>query len=178
MIGQIKKCNAGFADKFNELVEECWLFFSSDDSLFEVDYRGISMDQWTSKAIQQNIKQWNEQIFNTLNEKPNLYAIYAKTKESNNWELMYIGHSSEENIKTRITNHLVGKHKKTGSVLNKIKESVDYGAKIGVKFIKIAPESLRVSIEAELIRNHKNELPWNINGKGKSTTKKSKNTVK
>jgi hypothetical protein len=49
-------------------------------------------------------------------------------------------------------------------MLEAVKTLVTSGQEIGVSFIKVEPESLRLFVEETIIAKHKNELPWNTHG--------------
>ncbi|MDN3660370.1 hypothetical protein [Vibrio agarivorans] len=67
------------------------------------------------------------------------------------------------NYRQRIRNHLITKHEKTGSKLQNIKQAVSGGCQVSVSFISIEPESLRNTIEEELIKKYSPE--WNKVGR-------------
>ena len=49
-------------------------------------------------------------------------------------------------------------------MLEAVKTAVAAGQEIGVSFIKVEPESLRLFVEETIIAKHKTELPWNTHG--------------
>ncbi len=63
-----------------------------------------------------------------------------------------------------MTQHLIAKDHRTGSMLEAVKTAVAAQQKIGVSFIKVQPESLRLFVEETIIAKHKDELPWNTHG--------------
>lgn len=96
----------------------------------------------------------------------NIYMIFS------NGNLKYIGQRQAKGIKTRLDQHLFGKsysvnennvQNGTVSKWNLIKKEVDNGNKITFKTVLVQPDSLRTTIELELIRKLSPE--WNIQGK-------------
>jgi hypothetical protein len=59
---------------------------------------------------------------------------------------------------------MITKDHRTGSMLKAVKTAVAAGQEIGVSFIKVEPQSLRLFVEETIIVKHKNELPWNTHG--------------
>ncbi len=95
----------------------------------------------------------------------NIYALYV------NGKLKYIGESKSTRIKQRLNNHLFGsgfKTDKTGKQIGTVSKwhlisnAIDKGQTITFKCILIEPDSLRTSIEEELIKIHNPD--WNIHG--------------
>ena len=96
----------------------------------------------------------------------NIYMIFS------NGNLKYIGQRQAKGIKTRLDQHLFGKsysvdennvQNGTISKWNLIKKEVDNGNTITFKTVLVQPDSLRTTIELELIRKLSPE--WNIQGK-------------
>lgn len=110
----------------------------------------------------EEIKELNKNLLSSLRNNANIYAIYIK--ENNNWCLKYIGQRKTENIRERITQHLINKNEKTGSKLEYVREAVSQGHAIGVRFIKTDRDTLRTFAEEEMISKNKSRLPWNIHG--------------
>ncbi|WP_024773022.1 GIY-YIG nuclease family protein [Aquimarina macrocephali] len=86
--------------------------------------------------------------------------------------LKYIGQRQAKGIKTRLDQHLFGKsfsvdennvQNGTISKWHKVQEELTKGKKITFKTILIEPDSLRTTIELELISRLNPE--WNIQGK-------------
>ncbi|WP_157598142.1 MULTISPECIES: hypothetical protein [unclassified Rhizobacter] len=67
-------------------------------------------------------------------------------------------------MRDRLTQHLITKHDQTGSMLEAVKTAVAAGEKIGISFIKVHPESLRLFVEETIIATRKDRLPWNTHG--------------
>ena len=86
--------------------------------------------------------------------------------------LKYIGQRQAKGIKTRLDQHLFGKsfsvdknNKQNGTISkwNKVENEIRKGKEISFKTILIEPDSLRTTIELELIAQLKPD--WNIQGK-------------
>ncbi|MCC6758003.1 MAG: hypothetical protein IT395_00035 [Candidatus Omnitrophica bacterium] len=113
----------------------------------------------------------NAQILGGLRNQANVYAIFVRNKKSekeSDWEKMYVGQRKCSGIRERITQHLIKKHSKTGSMLKKVKKAVLKGKEVGLSFIKVEPEPLRLFVEETIIAKHNNkykkDLPWNTHG--------------
>ena len=103
---------------------------------------------------------------NRLSAVGNIYFLFS------NKELKYIGQRQSNSIKTRLDQHLFGKsfsvdsnnvQNGTISKWHKVKLELDNGNEISFKTILVEPDSLRTTIELELISIPKPE--WNIQGK-------------
>lgn len=92
-----------------------------------------------------------------------VYFIYVLNKKDKSTSLVYIGKSKGHLFKTRIRNHFYKKHPKTGSKLSKVQDELTKGNGLGLKFLKVSPESFRNTLEEELI-NHFRPI-WNIQKK-------------
>lgn len=125
-----------------------------------VVYPNGSIQPWDSDAI----KAINEELLKSISGNANVYAIFVKGKNKRSFDLKYIGQTNSKYARTRLTNHLIKKHKKTGAKLKKVIEEVQAGSKIKVSWISIEPQSLRHYIEEELIKSH-SSLEWNQHGK-------------
>lgn len=96
----------------------------------------------------------------------NIYFIYS------NGELKYIGQRQASGIKTRLDQHLFGKsysvneenvQNGTVSKWHLVHKELKNGKLIAFKTILIEPDSLRTTIELELISHFQPD--WNIQGK-------------
>lgn len=110
------------------------------------------------------IKQQNNNLLSNLRNRANLYAIYRRTSENGKWEPVYVGERKSEGMRERITQHLIDKDEGTGSKLKEVKETVRRGGRIGVSFLLVKPESLRLCVEEYIIDNTKS-LIWNVHGR-------------
>ncbi len=86
-------------------------------------------------------------------------------KKDPDYRLVYIGQTNSKGSRTRLTNHLIKKHKKTGAKLENVIEHIQGGGRLSVAWISIDPASLRHYVEEELIKTHKDSLEWNKHGK-------------
>lgn len=96
----------------------------------------------------------------------NIYFIFS------DGVLKYIGQRQAKGIRTRLDQHLYGKsysvdqnNKQNGTISkwDKVKYELNNGKEINFKTILIEPDSLRTTIELELISILKPD--WNIQGK-------------
>jgi hypothetical protein len=122
---------------------------------------GTSLQQWPA----QEIKKENDKLLRSLRNSGNVYAIFVREpSKGSSWTKVYVGERKSSGLRERITQHLIDKHEKTGSMLEAVKTAVSNGADIGLSFIKVEPESLRLYVEETIIAKHKKELPWNTHG--------------
>ena len=122
---------------------------------------GCSIQHWPICEI----KLLNEKFLRTLRHRANLYALSVRPLgEGKNWSPVYVGERKSAWLRDRITQHLIAKDRRTGSMLEAVKTAVAAGQEIGVSFIRVEPESLRLFVEEIIIVKHKNELSWNSNG--------------
>ena len=79
---------------------------------------------------------------------------------------MYVGERKSIGLRDRITQHLIDKDHRTGSMLEAVKTAVSAGQRVGLSFVKVDPESLRLYVEETIISTCKKEgkLPWNTHG--------------
>ena len=103
---------------------------------------------------------------NRLKAVGNIYFLFS------DYELKYIGQRQLKGIKTRLDQHLYGKsysvdknnvQNGTISKWDKVKHEIDHGKEISFKVIHVKPDTLRTTIELELIE--KLNPIWNIHGK-------------
>lgn len=103
---------------------------------------------------------------NRLKAVGNIYFIFV------NDTLVYVGQRQAKAIKTRLDQHLFGKSFSMGknnvqngtvSKWDRVKAELDQGNNISFKTILIHPDSLRTTIELELIKRL--DPPWNLQGK-------------
>lgn len=112
-----------------------------------------------------DIKRENKTLLRSLRNSGNVYALFVRAPtEGAQWEAVYVGERKSIGLRTRITQHLINKHEKTGSMLEAVKTAVASGSNIGISFINVQPESLRLYVEETIIANHKDSLPWNTHG--------------
>ncbi len=104
----------------------------------------------------------------------NIYCIYSSLDKIK-WDLKYIGTRKRGNLKTRLSNHLLGKSIATGtkSKFHFIEEELKKKKHISIKVISIKEDSLRMFFEEKLIEyflNLNNKKLWN-NKKDRAFTK-------
>ena len=107
----------------------------------------------------------NTTLLSKLRHQGNVYALFVRErKEQSKWKVMYVGECKADGLRSRITAHLIKKDHRTGSKLAEIQDSVASGLEIGLSFIRVEPQSLRLFVEETIIANNKSELPWNSQG--------------
>jgi len=92
--------------------------------------------------------------------KPNIYGLLTKTSNSQ-WKLRYVGQRKSKDITQRLRQHLITKHSKTGSQLEKVIKELKNDVQLGIKLISVMPDELRHYYEEKLLRDIKT-LDWNI----------------
>lgn len=126
------------------------------------------IDEMTDHVL---LKMENSPLLNRTNEdrlkaKGNIYFIYS------NGGLKYIGQRQTKHIRTRLDQHLFGKsysvnennvQNGTVSKWHMIKMEIENEKEITFKAVEIEPDTLRTTIELELISRLSPE--WNIQGK-------------
>lgn len=107
------------------------------------------------------ISRINEDLLSNLADCGNLYALFVG--KCGQWTPMYVGQRKHEKLRERMRQHLVKKHKDTGSQLQKVQREVAAGKKIGISYVLIKPEALRHYVEESIIAARtEGELPWNM----------------
>lgn len=104
------------------------------------------------------------------NSQINIYALWKRDKPENKWELMYIGQRSFKSGWTRVEQHLFSTPEGTQSKLKEVRTAIESGAQIGVTAILVEPDSMRLSVEEELINRNsqsKDKLLWNKKARAK-----------
>lgn len=92
---------------------------------------------------------------------PNLYGLLIKRADSPVWDLKYVGQRKSKFIKQRLREHLLKKHPKTGSKLDKVLQALQNEYEIGIKLFAIQPNELRTYYESKLLKTL-SSLEWNI----------------
>lgn len=122
---------------------------------------GSSKDSWPTEEI----KAANQALLSKLRHQGNVYALFVRKPTPNStWEVRYVGERKADGLRSRITDHLIKKNAQTGSKLQEIQSAVGDGSEIGLSFIKVEPQSLRLFVEEIIIFNNKSRLPWNFQG--------------
>jgi len=107
----------------------------------------------------------NKDILDSLRNSGNVYSLYTRSKKNNAaWIPVYVGQRKSASLRERITQHLITKDERTGSMLEAVKTAVADGNKIAISYIKVKPESLRLYVEETIIAKRKKTLPWNTHG--------------
>jgi hypothetical protein len=100
----------------------------------------------------------------------NVYALWKRGGSNGEWELMYIGQRSNKSGWSRVAQHLFSTPQGTQSKLQEVRAAIASGAEMGVTAILVEPDSMRLSVEEELInRNSSSDghLLWNRKGRAK-----------
>lgn len=118
---------------------------------------GCSFDYWPV----QDIKNLNHEFLSSLQGKANVYALFVRQNLTVEWIPVYVGQRKSANLRERLTQHLIRKSAQTGSMLEAVKAAVSAGQRVGISFIKVEPESLRLFIEEAIIIAREDGLPWN-----------------
>lgn len=105
----------------------------------------------------------NSELFNAIKNRAIVYCIWEETKKQKT--IAYIGHCCASCSSERIINHFFKKDRRTGSVLDKVKDSQKNGKNIGYSFIATEPSYMRYVLEDMLIKKYATRLIWNKNNK-------------
>ena len=149
------------SDDLKAFLTKCEIELLKDENKILVEYPSSAINPWDSDAI----KHENEQLLKNISGVANVYAIFIKNKNSSKYALVYIGQTNSKGARTRLTNHLIKKHKKTGAKLKNVIDHIQAGEKIKIPWISVDPVSLRHYVEVELINKHRKILAWNKHGK-------------
>lgn len=107
----------------------------------------------------------------SLGESPiNVYALWRRSGPDRDWELMYIGQRSQKSGWARVKQHLFSTPQGTQSKLQEVRAAIESGAQMGVTAILVEPDSMRLSVEEELINRNSSsdgQLLWNQKGRTK-----------
>lgn len=146
-----------------------YINISNDSALLEYN-KVLKYFMDTTNVLNITVKNKNslEINFNLIRDfienmttKPNIYGLLTKTSNSK-WELRYVGQRKSKDITQRLRQHLITKHSKTGSQLEKVKKELKTDLQIGVKLISVMPNELRHYYEVKLLQDIKT-IDWNIN---------------
>lgn len=94
----------------------------------------------------------------------NVYALWKRTGPDANWELMYIGQRSHRSGWARVAQHLFSTPVGTQSKLEEVRAAIQSGDQLGVTAILVELDSMRLSVEEELIKRNSSSaehLLWN-----------------
>lgn len=130
-----------------------------------------SPDCWPADEI----KRLNGEFLQGLRHSANVYALFVRGNELGpEWTVRYVGQRKARELRERMTQHLVQKNQRTGSMLERVKASVHQGYEIAVSLIAVEPESLRLFVEETIIATHKELLPWNTQGRAPARPKRDR----
>ncbi|HHK8521761.1 TPA: hypothetical protein ACQYCU_004485 [Vibrio parahaemolyticus] len=142
------------------MVDKCEKHLFSKTNRKVVRYRQEYLAEWLSDELKED----NEKLLKDLSGSANVYAIF-ESKNGKTFQVKYIGQTKQKGARTRLTNHLIKKHEKTGAKLQRVMDSVRSGNDICISWVQIEPESLRHYVEEKLIEKH--SLEWNVHGQSK-----------
>lgn len=123
----------------------------------EVVYLSVGTERETESSEVKNIE-----LLDAYSRKGGVYLI--SIIESSVWKPIYLGQTKSTYSRQRLRNHLFKKDKRTGSVLERIKE-LPLSTKVSISFIQIEPEILRHAVEEYLIKQKTEILSWNRQGR-------------
>ncbi|MBK6567658.1 hypothetical protein [Candidatus Aalborgicola defluviihabitans] len=106
----------------------------------------------------------------------NIYALWQRNTSNEKWELMYVGQRSFKSGWGRVRQHLFSTPSGTQSKLQEVRAAIESGAQVGVTAILVQPDSIRLTVEEELInRNSLSEthLLWNKKARAKVSKPRS-----
>jgi hypothetical protein len=133
----------------------------------------VPIDYVDRKALEKNklpLSLGNSQI--------NVYALWKRANFEGKWELMYIGQRSRKSGWSRVMQHLFSTPQGTQSKLQEVRSAIEAGAQIGVTGILVEPDSMRLSIEEELINRNSStdgHLLWNRKARAKVPKRRTSN---
>ena len=117
--------------------------------------------EWSSKSL--FIRESNEQsMFGKAVISVNCYAIHTR-KLGDEWQLRYIGQTDTKRAKSAIMRRLVPHGDRDNAVFAKCKNAVRSGLEIGLRLIRIEPDTLRFFVQEKLVaeRRAAHALDWN-----------------
>lgn len=144
---------------FNKFAELCAERLFAREPYHFIYPENCSLKNWEAEKI----KNLNKDFLIALRNKGNIYSIFIRNR-GDKWERIYVGERKSKGLRERITQHLIAKDVRTGSMLEKVKQAVAEGKEIGVSFIKVEPESLRLFVEEMIIIKYGSKLRWNTHG--------------
>ena len=106
------------------------------------------------------IKELNDETLKSLRGAGNVYALYSRRPDES-WSVVYVGQRKSAGLRERITQHMVNKDVRTGSMLEAVKTAISDGREMAISFIQVEPESLRLYVEETIISKNKAKLKWN-----------------
>jgi hypothetical protein len=109
------------------------------------------------------IRELNEsQLLNRLDNQVNCYALYTRELASD-WCLRYLGQAEVGRIKSHITAQLAPVGNRSNSVFEKSKKIVQAGGEMGLRLIKIEPDTLRHFVQEKALAELRKDgmLDWN-----------------
>jgi len=121
-------------------------------------------DCFSEKWPVDQIKNLNKDFLEEVNGNANIYVISIRERGTKSWKKMYVGQRKSSYMRDRMREHLIKKDDQTRSMLERIKEAVSNKKEVGISFIKVEPDSLRLFVEEMIIKANKKTLEWNSHG--------------
>lgn len=143
-------------ESLENYVSDIDVFLKNEVNHHEVDYSCVGKSGWNVELIDKA----NDELLTKVSGSANIYALFISQLNSSNYELKYIGKTTQKLARQRLRNHLIHKHAKTGAKLNNVRSAIEKGAKCKIAFVSLKPESLRNYVEEELINRNSNST-WN-----------------
>jgi hypothetical protein len=137
-----------------------------------VEMKYTNMERVTEEMMKESRSLNRVSLSEILKEGANIYALWVRAQNKNEWHLRYIGQRKSDGIRERLCQHLFSKHKSTGSKLARVERSLQWRGGVGVTVAYVLPDELRSSIEESLIKQF--NPAWNKQGREKSPKKEIK----
>lgn len=124
----------------------------------------------------------NNNLPDTLGSSPlNVYALWEKKPGAAGWTPVYIGQRTSLYGWSRIKEHLFHVYPGTQSKLHRVKVAIESGSEIGITSILVMPDSMRLTVEDELIfrcTTADTDLLWNNKARNMELPGRSKGKKK
>lgn len=117
--------------------------------------------EWVAESAA--IKALNrESLFALLHNGVNCYAIHTRAKRGD-WQLRYIGQTDCRRARFNISRHVLPNSSRTDAVFSRCKEAIRSGCDIGLRVIKVEPDTLRYFVQEKAIADLGSDrvLDWN-----------------
>jgi hypothetical protein len=116
---------------------------------------------WSSQA--RRIRELNEEsLLRKLEGRVNCYAIHTR-KLDEEWRLRYIGQIDCKRAQSGIARNLIPSESQVNAVFARCRDAVRDGCEIGLRLIKVQPDTLRFFIQEKLLNELRDGqvLDWN-----------------
>lgn len=143
-------------DKLDNFLSEIDQYLTDENNQTAVIFSSEHVSPWDGNELAKG----NELLLSDVSKYANVYMLYTAAKGSSNYQLRYIGKTTQRLARQRLRNHLFKKHSNTGAKLDSVMSHVRTGGSVKVSWTSVEPESLRNWAEEELISSHP-EADWN-----------------